>query len=134
MPCAKVGMLYAFLPMLRLFRATHCLVRAMLRLFLGMLHAFAATRCEDVDAIHEESPGHHALHSILFPVPTTPRQKRGHAVPSRERGSECIGSSPERETTRPGHVGMLRDYIGMLCEYAGMPNEDNTRPVTMRRW
>jgi hypothetical protein len=114
MPCPKVGMLHPFLAMPRPFLATHNLFLAMLRLFLGMLHAFAAMLCESVDVIHEESRGHHAFHWILSLVLTTPRQSRGRAVPSRERGSECVGSSPERATMRPAHVGMLRDYLGML--------------------
>jgi hypothetical protein len=96
----------------------HPLLLAINRSFLGMhrpsqamLHAFAATRCEDVDAVDEESRGHHALHSVLFPVLTTRRQRCGCAVPSRVRGSEHVGSSSARGTTRSAYVGMPRESL-----------------------
>src|SRR5580704_185768 len=107
MPCAKVGMLHAFLAMLRPFLATRYP-------FLGMLHAFAATLCEREDAIHEESRGHRALHGMLFLVLTTPRQSRGRAVPSLGRGSECVGTPSEGETTRYAYVGMPTELLGTL--------------------
>jgi hypothetical protein len=70
------------------FLAMHCPFRA-------MLHAFVATPFEGEDAIHEESHGHRALHRVPDLL--------------RERGSEYVGSSSERETMRPGYVGMPRE-------------------------
>jgi hypothetical protein len=139
MPCAKFGMLHPFLAThrpflavlrpfratlhpflatLRPFRATLHPFLALLQPFVARLHAFAATRCEGEDARHEESRGHHALRSVPFLVLTTLRQSRERAVPSRERGSECVGSSSERGTTR--HA-----YVAMPGEPLEMPNEDN---------
>jgi hypothetical protein len=80
--------------------------------FLAMLHAFAATRCEDKDAVHEESRGHHARH--------------GMPDPSRGRGSECVGSSSECETTRSL-------YVGMPGEPLETPDEDNALPTMQSR-
>ena len=98
MLCAKVGMLHPFLEMLHPLLPMHCPFLAMLRPlllthhpFLAMLHAFGATRCEGEDASHEESRGHYTLHGV--------------PDPSRRRGCECVGSSSERETTRPACVG-----------------------------
>jgi hypothetical protein len=88
MPCAKVGILHPFLAMRHPFLAMPRPFLAMLRPFLATLHAFAATRREGEDASREESPGHCA---------------------SRGTGSERVGSSSERETTRPIYVGMPRE-------------------------
>jgi hypothetical protein len=111
--CPHLAMLRPFLVMPHPFLVMLCphvaLLRPflmMLRLFLAMLHAFAVTRREGEEAIHEEAPGHHALRGVLFLVSTTLRQNRGHAAPSRGRGSACVGSSSEREATRPAYVGM----------------------------
>jgi hypothetical protein len=94
-PC--LGVLYPFLGVLYPFLGT-------LHSFLGMLYVFAATLCEGEGAIHEELRGHRALHGVPDPF--------------RERGSECVGSSLERETTRPACVGMPREPLEM-------PNKDN---------
>ena len=64
---------------------------AMLCPFPVRIHAFAAIRCEGVDACHEESRSHHAFHGVPYPC--------------RGRRRECVGSSSERETTRPACVG-----------------------------
>jgi hypothetical protein len=65
--------------------------------FAAMRQAFVAMRCEGKDANHEESCGHHALHGVRDP--------------SRERRSECVGSSSGRETTRPARVGHLLSQV-----------------------
>jgi hypothetical protein len=49
--------------------------------FVATRQAFVAMRCEGEDANHEESCGHHALHAVRDP--------------SRERRSECVGSSSD---------------------------------------
>jgi hypothetical protein len=90
MPYANVGMLCPFL--------------GMLHPLLGIPWAFAATLCEGEDAFHEELRGHHAL--------------RGVPDPFRERRREFVGSSSERETTRPTDVAMPREPLET-------PNEDN---------
>jgi hypothetical protein len=146
MRCAKVGMLHPFLGIHRLLLGIHrlllaihrpllamlCLILPTHRPFVAMLRAFAATRCEGEGTVREESGGHHALHSLLLLVLTTPRQSRGRAVlvlttprqsrgravPSRGRGSECVGSSSERETTRSAYVGM--------------PSKERTMPTVKR--
>jgi hypothetical protein len=107
MLCLKVGMLPPFLAMhrpllatLRPFVTTRPPFLAMRHPFLvihrpfpARLYAFAATPSEGEEARHEESHGHHAVRRVLFLVLTTPRQNLGRAVPSRERGSKCVGSS-----------------------------------------
>jgi hypothetical protein len=79
---------------------------AMLCPFPVRLHAFAAILCEGVDASHEESRGHHALHGVPYPC--------------RGRRSECVGSSSKRETTR-------RSCVGMPRERRETPNEESKR-------
>jgi hypothetical protein len=82
-----------------------------------MLHAFATTRCEGEEGRHEELRGPHALH--------------GAPDPSRERGSECVGNSSERETTRPVCVGMPRVLLETSNEDNGMRTMQS-RPSTLR--
>jgi hypothetical protein len=96
----------------------------MRRPLVGMRHAFAATLCEGEDVSHEKSRGHRALHGVLFPELTVPRENRGSGVASLGGGGECAGSSSECVTTRPAHVGMLRGYLGMPRERFETPNED----------
>jgi hypothetical protein len=98
-----------------------------------MLHAFAATLCEGEDAIHEELQGHRALQSVAFLVLTTLRQSRGRAVPSRGRGSECVGSSSERETTRSARVGIHREPLETPNEDITMPSAQSSRSGSVPR-
>jgi hypothetical protein len=97
MPCpfpamlfANAGMLHPFLGMDRPLPAMLCPFTTVLRAFPAMLHVFAGMPCEGEDAVPEESRGHHALHWI-------PDASHG-------RGDECVGSSSERETTRPAYL------------------------------
>jgi hypothetical protein len=100
------------------FLAMHRPLLPMRRPFVARLYAFAATPCEGEGARHEESCGRHAVRHVPFLALTTPQQSRGRAVPSRERGSECVGSSSERGEMRPAYVGMPRETLEM-------PNEDS---------
>jgi hypothetical protein len=87
----------SFLGMLRPLLAMLSLVLTTPRQSRGCAVAFAATLCESVDAIHEESHGHHALHRV--------------SDPSRARGSERVGSSSERKGTRHAYVAMARESL-----------------------
>jgi hypothetical protein len=125
MACAKVGVLHPFLAMRRSIPAMcrpllpiHRPFVAMRRPFQAMLHAFAATRSEGEDALHEESVGHPALHGVLFPVLTTPRQSRGRAVPSRGRGSEFVGMRRPHLVMNRSLLGMRRASLAILHAFA----------------
>jgi hypothetical protein len=125
MPRPFVAALYPFL-------ARHHPFLPMRRPFLAMFHAFAATPREGEDASHEESPSHHVLLGVLFIVLTTPRQSLGRAVPSRGVGSECVGSSWERGTTRPAYVGMPREPLEMPDEDGAMRSTQSRRSRSSR--
>jgi hypothetical protein len=71
-----------------------------------MLSPFAGMPCEGEDGIREESRDHHALLWVPDPLPGG--------------GSECVGSSSERATTRPAYVGMLREPLETLNEESAM--------------
>jgi hypothetical protein len=135
MPSAKVAMLHPLLamhrsnpamrrPLLPIHRPFVAMRRpllpihrpfvAMRRPFPALLHAFAATRCEGEDTVHEESFGHHVRHGVLDPY--------------RARGSERVGSSSERATTRPAHVGMRREQLETPHEERTMPTAKPRRP------
>jgi len=103
---APRGMRCPLLPMHRPFLAVA-------RPFLAMLRAFAATRCEGEVAIHEEPRGHHALHAV--------------PDPSRERGSSCVGSGSECETTRYAHLGMHRERLETRNEESPVPSMQSRR-------
>jgi hypothetical protein len=109
---AKVGMLHPFLAMHRSKPAMRHPVLAMHHAFAALLHAFAATRCEGEVAVHEESFGHHVRHGVPDPC--------------RARGSERVGSSSERVTTRPARVGMRSEQLET-------PHEERTMPSVKRR-
>jgi hypothetical protein len=95
MPWAKVSMLPLFLVTPRLFLATLSLV-------------LTTPRPQVLTTLrHSRRRAVGRGRAVL--VLTTPRQNRGRAVPSRGTGSERVGSSWERATTRPAHIGMPKE-------------------------
>jgi hypothetical protein len=148
MPCAKVGvrrpflaMRHPFLGMRRPFLAMRRPLLPMHRSFVAMPYAFAATRCEGEDARHEESLVRSALHSMPDPC--------------RGRGSQCVGSSSERETTRHAYIGvpesqstverprgavgrgvaatdLFRDFVGASIRAVGRKDRETARTFPAR--
>jgi hypothetical protein len=79
-----------------------------------MLHAFAATQREGEDVVREESFGDHVRHGV--------------PDPQRARGTERVGSSSERATTRRAHVEMRREQLATPHEKRTMPRVKPRRP------
>jgi hypothetical protein len=97
-----VAMDHSFLGMLSLVLTTPRQSRGRAVQLVVMLHAFAATRREGEAAGHEESPHHQAIRPVSDPF--------------RARGTECVGSSSEGETTCHAYIGMRRERLEMSNE------------------